>query len=102
MSESGEGMERTDTDDVADVTGQEHERSQSGDKVSLRVDREPRELSESNRELVFDVGDLALYYGDFLAVRHVTLPIYPHHITALIGPSRCGKTTFLRCLNRMN
>jgi phosphate transport system ATP-binding protein len=102
MSESGERMERTETDDVADMTGQEHERSQGGDKVSLRFDREPRELSESNRELVFDVRDLAVHYGDFLAVRNVTLPIYRHQITALIGPSGCGKTTFLRCLNRMN
>jgi phosphate transport system ATP-binding protein len=54
------------------------------------------------RETVFDVRDVAVYYGTFRAVRDVTLPIARNEITALIGPSGCGKTTFLRCLNRMN
>ncbi len=51
---------------------------------------------------VFDVGDLAVYYGDFKAVREVTLKIRPHEIAAFIGPSGCGKSTVLRCFNRMN
>ena len=52
--------------------------------------------------LVFDVQNLAVYYGSFRAVREVNIPIRPHEITAFIGPSGCGKTTVLRCLNRMN
>jgi phosphate transport system ATP-binding protein len=55
-----------------------------------------------DREVVFDVKDLAVFYGDFRAVRDVTLSIYRNQITALIGPSGCGKTTVLRCLDRMN
>jgi phosphate transport system ATP-binding protein len=43
-----------------------------------------------------------LFYGDFLAVRDIELPIESNHITAFIGPSGCGKSTVLRCLNRMN
>jgi phosphate transport system ATP-binding protein len=66
------------------------------------VVREAREESQTDREAVFDVRDLAVYYGDFRAVRDVTLPILENEITALIGPSGCGKTTFIRCLNRMN
>jgi phosphate transport system ATP-binding protein len=66
------------------------------------VIREAREESETDREAVFDVRDLAVYYGDFRAVRDVTLPVWKNDITALIGPSGCGKTTVLRCLNRMN
>jgi phosphate transport system ATP-binding protein len=54
------------------------------------------------RELVFDVDELSVYYGKFRAVRDVTLPIRCNQITALIGPSGCGKTTVLRCFNRMN
>ena len=46
--------------------------------------------------------DLAVFYGDFKAVREVDLDIRANEITAFIGPSGCGKTTFLRCLNRMN
>jgi phosphate transport system ATP-binding protein len=51
---------------------------------------------------VFDVTDLAVYYGSFRAVKGVSLPIREHEITAFIGPSGCGKTTVLRCFNRMN
>jgi phosphate transport system ATP-binding protein len=51
---------------------------------------------------VFDVNELAVYYGAFKAVRDVTLAIRPHEIAAFIGPSGCGKSTVLRCFNRMN
>jgi phosphate transport system ATP-binding protein len=53
-------------------------------------------------EPMFEISDLAVYYGGFRAVRDVTLPIRRNEITAFIGPSGCGKTTVLRCLNRMN
>ena len=51
---------------------------------------------------VFDVEDLAVYYGAFKAVREVNLKIRPNEIAAFIGPSGCGKSTVLRCFNRMN
>jgi phosphate transport system ATP-binding protein len=59
--------------------------------------RQPTELP-----VVFEVRDLAAYYGDFRAVREVTLDVRKNEITAFIGPSGCGKTTVLRCFNRMN
>jgi phosphate transport system ATP-binding protein len=52
--------------------------------------------------VVFEVGDLAAFYGDFKAVREVNLDVRKNEITAFIGPSGCGKTTVLRCFNRMN
>src|SRR5262245_1676838 len=55
-----------------------------------------------SREVVFDIDDLSVFYGDAPAVKHVSLDIYKNAITALIGPSGCGKSTVLRCLNRMN
>lgn len=48
------------------------------------------------------VRDLNLFYGDFQALRGISMDIGKHQITSLIGPSGCGKTTFLRVLNRMN
>jgi phosphate transport system ATP-binding protein len=53
-------------------------------------------------KLVFQIKDLAVYYGTFRAVREVELGVRQNEITAFIGPSGCGKTTVLRCLNRMN
>ena len=43
-----------------------------------------------------------LFYGDFQAVEGVTMTVEPNRVTALIGSSGCGKTTFLRSLNRMH
>jgi phosphate transport system ATP-binding protein len=51
---------------------------------------------------VFDVSGVDVYYGDFRAIRDVTLSVAERQITAFIGPSGCGKTTMLRCFNRMN
>lgn len=45
---------------------------------------------------------LNLYYGDFQALTNINLQVKEKLITALIGSSGCGKTTLLRCLNRMN
>ncbi len=52
--------------------------------------------------IVFEVKDLSVLYGDFRAVREVTIDVRQHEITAFIGPSGCGKSTVLRCFNRMN
>ncbi|MFC0314530.1 phosphate ABC transporter ATP-binding protein PstB [Gordonia phosphorivorans] len=46
--------------------------------------------------------DLNIYYGDFHAVKDVSLTIAPKSVTAFIGPSGCGKSTVLRTLNRMH
>jgi phosphate transport system ATP-binding protein len=43
-----------------------------------------------------------VHYGEFRAVRDVSMTVERNEITAFIGPSGCGKTTVLRCLNRMN
>lgn len=46
--------------------------------------------------------DLNVYYGDFHAVKDVSVKIAPKSVTAFIGPSGCGKSTVLRTLNRMH
>jgi len=56
----------------------------------------------SEAELLFALDKLEVFYGAFRAVRGVSLNIHAKEITAFIGPTGCGKTTVLRCLNRMN
>ncbi|MFZ9676613.1 MAG: phosphate ABC transporter ATP-binding protein PstB [Ilumatobacteraceae bacterium] len=57
---------------------------------------------ETEQVPVFRTRDLAVYYGDFRAVRDVNVDINGQEITAFIGPSGCGKSTVLRCFDRMN
>ena len=48
-----------------------------------------------------EIRNLNIYYGDFRAVKDITLNIPEGCVTAFIGPSGCGKSTLLRSLNRM-
>ena len=49
-----------------------------------------------------EVNNLDVYYDKFKAVEDVNMVIEPRTVTAFIGPSCCGKSTFLRTLNRMH
>jgi phosphate transport system ATP-binding protein len=90
MNESG--------DSVDSVTDQRQDFDHS---VHVSVRGEERARADGH-DVVFDIRDLAVYYGSFQAVKEVSIPIYENQISALIGPSGCGKTTVIRCLNRMN
>ncbi len=48
------------------------------------------------------VENANLWYGDFQAIKDISVEIPEKQITAFIGPSGCGKSTFLKCFNRMN
>lgn len=48
------------------------------------------------------VRHLDLYYGEFQALKNISIDLPKGQITACIGPSGCGKSTFLKTLNRMN
>ena len=49
-----------------------------------------------------EAKDVNFYYGDFHALKGITMEIPEHKVVAFIGPSGCGKSTFLRLFNRMN
>jgi phosphate transport system ATP-binding protein len=53
-------------------------------------------------EPAIEVEALGVVYGATSALHGVSLDIPARSVTAVIGPSGCGKFTFLRCLNRMN
>jgi phosphate transport system ATP-binding protein len=48
------------------------------------------------------VQNFNMFYGDFQALRDISIEIPINQITSIIGPSGCGKSTFLRSFNRMN
>jgi phosphate transport system ATP-binding protein len=49
-----------------------------------------------------EIDKLKLYYGNFLALKDISVSVVKNSVLALIGPSGCGKSTFLKTLNRMN
>ena len=51
---------------------------------------------------IIQTKDLHLYYGNFEALKGISMEIGEKEITAFIGPSGCGKSTYLKTLNRMN
>jgi phosphate transport system ATP-binding protein len=60
------------------------------------------DVPEREREVVFSLSGVEIFYGAARAVTDVDLDVGRNEITAFIGPSGCGKTTVLRSLNRMH
>lgn len=50
---------------------------------------------------IIDARSLNVWYGGVHAVKNVSMQVPRNQITALIGASGSGKSTFLRCVNRM-
>jgi len=57
------------------------------------------ELQFANPKL--KVNDLDFYYGQYHAIKKVSMEIPANKVTAFIGPSGCGKSTLLRTFNRL-
>jgi len=53
-------------------------------------------------EPALQTENINIFYGDFHAVRNITMDVPKYKVTAFIGPSGCGKSTVLRCFNRLN
>jgi phosphate transport system ATP-binding protein len=47
------------------------------------------------------VRNVSFFYGQFEALKNISVPLYDRKVTAFIGPSGCGKSTLLRILNRI-
>jgi phosphate transport system ATP-binding protein len=47
------------------------------------------------------IRNLDFFYGDYKALKDITMPLHDRRVTAFIGPSGCGKSTLLRVLNRI-
>jgi phosphate transport system ATP-binding protein len=82
----------------------DQERDAAGESAAVQVETlgAATATKAAPRDVIFDVDDINVFYGESKAIRNVTLDLHRNEITALIGPSGCGKSTFIRCLNRMN
>ena len=55
-----------------------------------------------NEKIKISTRNLNVYYGIKQALFDINLDLFENKVPALIGPSGCWKSTFIRCLNRMN
>lgn len=51
---------------------------------------------------MIEAKNINFYYGNFHALKNISMEMEANTVTAFIGPSGCGKSTFLRLFNRMN
>lgn len=58
-------------------------------------------ISHSTPPAKIAIRNLDFYYGEFQALKNITIDIPEKQVTAFIGPSGCGKSTLLRTFNRM-
>jgi polar amino acid transport system ATP-binding protein len=56
-------------------------------------------IGKLDRGIGIELEHLSKRYGDHIVLDDVSLTVDPGSVTALIGPSGAGKTTFLRCIN---
>ena len=70
------------------------------------VTNTPSEISNNDnatqRRVVLEIKDLSVGYGKQEILNKINLKFESNSITALVGPSGSGKSSFLRTLNRMN
>src|SRR3989475_7315570 len=71
--------------------------------VKIETGNRPRATGRAEaEEPMILIEDLTLHYGDKPALKGISMRVPKNRVTAFIGSSGCGKTTLLRCLNRMN
>ncbi len=54
--------------------------------------------ADASEALYLAVRDLSKMFGNFVALREITLDVGKGEFVCFLGPSGCGKTTLLRCI----
>lgn len=55
-----------------------------------------------NRPVKVEVKNLTKRFGDLLVLDHMNFNIKKNEFVCVVGPTGCGKTTFLNCLTRIH
>ncbi len=58
--------------------------------------------TEDNRPIKVEVKNLTKRFGDLLVLDHMSFNIRKGEFVCVVGPTGCGKSTFLNCLTRIH
>lgn len=58
-------------------------------------------MRENKTEPIIVCTNVNKWYGDFHALRDVSMEVMPSEVLVIIGPSGSGKSTFIRCINQL-
>ena len=59
------------------------------------------ELGKETREVKVHVDNLTKRFGDLLVLDQISFDVYKGELLCVVGPTGCGKTTFLNCLTHI-
>lgn len=71
-------------------------------EASAASSSSPQGLTGCSKEPCIICRNVNVFYKNKQAIKDVSLDINRREVLAIIGASGCGKSTFIRCLNRMN
>jgi phosphate transport system ATP-binding protein len=69
--------------------------------LAIHTDVKDEPAASGAMEEKVSVRNLNFYYGEYLALKDISVNLYQNKVTAFIGPSGCGKSTLLRIINRI-
>ncbi len=59
-------------------------------------------MKTEKRRPILNIRNLNIWYGDKGILRDISFEVQEKQVTAFIGPANCGKSTLVRCFNRLN